>query len=125
MNLAANPAYAKKLAELRKKHQEWTKQYGDLGAINEVELVKKWWNGQSAPPVTEKAVIGLSNGTVSITCPTKGASIGFRTKAKGPWQVYTKPFVMKSGDSLFVMSHRIGYVPSESRIKINYQKASD
>lgn len=125
VNLAANPAYAKKLVELRKKHQEWTKQYGDLGAINEVELVKKWWNGQSAPPVTEKAVIGLSNGTVSITCPTKGASIGFRTKAKGPWQVYTKPFVMKSGDSLFVMSHRIGYVPSESRIKINYQKASD
>ena len=38
-NLANNPAYKAKLTELRQKHFEWIKQFGDLGAIPEKELV--------------------------------------------------------------------------------------
>ena len=117
VNLASKPAYAAKLAELRKKHEEWMNRYGDLGAINEVDLLKKWWNGQANPPVTEKAMVDRTNGLVKLSCPTAGASIGFRKKAKGPWQVYTQAFSLNQGDSLYVMSHRIGYRPTEIRLK--------
>jgi len=117
VNLASKPAYAAKLAELRKKHEEWMNRYGDLGAINEVDLLKKWWNGQANPPVTEKAIVDRTNGLVKLSCPTAGASIGFRKKAKGPWQVYTQAFSVNQGDSLYVMSHRIGYRPTEIRFK--------
>jgi len=117
VNLASKPAYAAKLAELRKKHEEWMNRYGDLGAINEVDLLKKWWNGQATPPVTEKAIVDRTNGLVKLSCPTAGASIGFRKKAKGPWQVYTQAFSVNQGDSLYVMSHRIGYRPTEIRLK--------
>ena len=117
VNLANNPAYAKKLAELRNKHVEWTKRYGDLGAKPELALVKEWWKGESKPPLTEKAEVLVSNGMAKLSCATEGASIGYRMKAKGPWQVYSQPFTVHPGDSLYVVSHRIGYVPAEIRLK--------
>jgi hypothetical protein len=95
----------------------WIKQYGDLGAKPELEMIKEWWNGQDKPPVTEKSNVAIANGTVQLSCPTAGASIGFRKNSKETWQVYTKPFSLNNGDSLYVMSHRIGFVPTEIRLK--------
>jgi N-sulfoglucosamine sulfohydrolase len=109
INLAANPAYARKLAELRKKHEEWTKRYGDLGAINEVEMVKKWWAGQTEAPSTAVPEIRLKKGLVHISCQTEGASIGYRTDPKQAWNVYTEPFPAPSGKKIFVKAQRIGY----------------
>jgi arylsulfatase A-like enzyme len=116
-NLANNPTYKDKLVELRGKHLAWIKQYGDLGAKPELEMIKEWWNGQDKPPVTEKSNVSIANGTVQLSCPTAGASIGFRKNSKETWQVYTKPFSLNNGDSLYVMSHRIGFVPTEIRLK--------
>ena len=116
-NLANNPTYKDKLIELRGKHLAWIKQYGDLGAKPELEMIKEWWNGQDKPPVTEKSSVSIANGTVQLSCPTAGASIGFRKNSKETWQVYTKPFSLNNGDSLYVMSHRIGFVPTEIRMK--------
>jgi hypothetical protein len=59
----------------------------------------------------------LADGAVKLFCPTAGASIGFRKNSKETWKVYTQPFAINHGDSLYVMSHRIGFVPTEIRLK--------
>lgn len=61
-NLAEDPQYAGKLAELRAALQEWAKMYGDMGAIPEV--------------ITE-------SGGVRISCTARGASIGYYITRKG------------------------------------------
>jgi hypothetical protein len=108
-NLANDPTYAVKLKELRREHEKWIKQYGDLGAIPEKELVAGWWNGQNHAPVTEKPVVKLVKGQVTLTCATAGASIAYRKSAKDTWQVYTKPVKLVLTDSLYVLAQRIGF----------------
>jgi arylsulfatase A-like enzyme len=117
INLAANPSYKKKLEELRQKHVEWISRYGDLGAVPELDLLKQWWKGEANPPSTEKARVSYVGGEVQLSCLTPGASIGFRRNAKDTWMVYTKPITINKGDSLYIMSHRIGYSPTEMRLK--------
>ena len=118
-NLANDPKYKAKLLELRTKHQEWIKKYGDLGAIPEKELLAKWWNGKDQAPKTNEAIITISDGKVSIICATKGASIGYKKhQNEKSWDVYSKPIQVKTGDSLYVLAHRIGYLPSEI-VKMN------
>lgn len=117
INLAANPSYKRKLEELRQKHVDWINRYGDLGAIPELDLLKQWWKGEANPPSTDKAKVSLVAGKVQLSCLTPGASIGFRKNAKDTWMVYTQPITINKGDSLYIMSHRIGYSPTEMRLK--------
>jgi len=112
VNLASNPAYASKLAELRKKQEDWINRYGDLGAINELELIKNWWGGKSEPPKTATPKILLVAGKVHLSCQTDGASIGYRTDTKQSWSVYTGPFIAPAGKKIFVTAQRIGYKAS-------------
>lgn len=113
-NLADNPAYKAKLIELRQKHLEWMKQFGDLGAIPEKELVTSWWQGKDKAPETASPEITLKDGKAHIISATKGASIAYKKHEKEKeWQVYTKPFSIQKGDSLYVIAHRIGYSASK------------
>lgn len=41
-NLADDPAYTNKLEELRAAFQTWTKEVGDLGALDEKDMLLKW-----------------------------------------------------------------------------------
>ena len=113
-NLANNPTYKAKLTELRQKHLEWIKQFGDLGAIPENELVASWWQGKDKAPETSSPEISLKEGKVSIVSATKGASIAYKKHEKDKeWQVYSKPFHIQKGDSLYVIAHRIGFSASK------------
>ncbi len=113
-NLADNPAYKAKLIELRQKHLEWMKQFGDLGAIPEKELVTSWWQGKDKAPETASPEITLKDGKAHIISATKGTSIAYKKHEKEKeWQVYTKPFSIQQGDSLYVVAHRIGYSASK------------
>jgi hypothetical protein len=96
---------------------DWINRYGDLGAIPELDLLKQWWKGEANPPSTEKARVSFVGGKVQLSCLTPGASIGFRKNAKDTWMVYTQPITISKGDSLYIMSHRIGYSPTEMRLK--------
>jgi arylsulfatase A-like enzyme len=118
-NLATNPDYAEKLAELQAAHLKWIEDYGDLGALNEQEMVLNWWGGKDTPPVTAASDISYENGKVSLSSPTKGASMGYRKSTADSWSVYTKPFDWMAGDSLYVNAHRIGYVASKVAIVLN------
>jgi N-sulfoglucosamine sulfohydrolase len=112
-NLVTNPQYKAKLNELRNQHKMWLKQYGDLGAIPEKELVAKWWNGNEKAPQTSSPQISKTNHLTTINCSTSGASIGYKKHwADKSWEVYSKPLKDLKGDSLYVIAHRIGYAPS-------------
>lgn len=117
-NLASDPAFAEKLAELRKAHEQWIADYGDFGAVNEMEMVRTWWKGNDTPPVTAEAEIGFSNGKITLTCPTPSALIGWRKSSRESWKLYTGPFEATTGDSLYVNTHRIGYEAVEVSIKL-------
>jgi arylsulfatase A-like enzyme len=122
LNLVKNPKYQAKLVELRKKHQEWLNKYGDLGAIPEKELLAKWWNGKDKAPQTSPPLISTQRNKVSINCTNKGASIGYKKHWNDKsWEVYSKPFNVSNDDSLYVLTHRIGYLPSQIvKMKVSF-----
>jgi arylsulfatase A-like enzyme len=122
LNLVNNPKYQAKLVELRKKHQEWLNKYGDLGAIPEKELLAKWWNGKDKAPQTNPPLISTQRNKVSINCTNKGASIGYKKHWNDKsWEVYSKPFNVSNDDSLYVLTHRIGYLPSQIvKMKVSF-----
>ncbi|MFN3996651.1 sulfatase [Algoriphagus sp.] len=117
-NLVEIPEYADKLKELRKAHEDWIAKYGDLGALNEMEMVRNWWGGKDEPPITEPAQVKFENGKVSLSSATSSASIGYRKSKNDSWRVYAAPFDGNPGDSLYVNAHRIGFEPSEKAVII-------
>ena len=77
-NLAADPTYADKLAELRGAHEAWMKEVGDMAAIPEREMLRQWWNGSDTPPTTATPELVKVKGGYQLACATKGASIGYK-----------------------------------------------
>ncbi len=118
-NLAGDPAYAEKLAELRAELERWLTAIGDQPNLPEGELVEQLWNGADEQPATAPPVEETTEEGVRLSCPTEGASIGYKivTGNQGPasWEVYTGPFRAPAGSTLLVQAHRIGYVPSETK----------
>lgn len=112
-NLASDPAFSEKLIELRKAHEQWIADYGDLGKVNEMEMVRTWWKGKDVPPVTPPVKITFESGKVHLTCANPNASIGYRFSETEGWKVYTGPFEAKKGETIYLNSHRIGYEPTE------------
>ncbi len=113
VNLAENPAYKDKLIALRSEHQLWLKKYGDLGAIPEKEMLNKMWDGQNAPPSTQKPELKVKNQQVTITSKTPGAFIAYRIKGENTWQPYIGPLKLVKDQKLEVVARRIGYKPSD------------
>ena len=63
-------------------------------------------------------VINATNGKISISCPTEGASIGYKVAGNDgmepkSWTVYQKPFAFPKGAKLLVEAHRIGFKESK------------
>lgn len=112
-NLIGNPDCEEKLQELRAAHEQWMKDYPDMSAIPEMEMVRNWWGGKDEAPITAEPKVEFTGGKVSISSATKGASIGYRKSAKDVWTIFQRPIEMQDGDSLYVLAHRIGYEPSE------------
>ncbi len=117
-NLAANPEYYDKLEELRAEMDRWIAEIGDQPNLPEAELIKQLWSGENEQPKTEEPVITIADGKVTITCPTEGASIGYKiVSADGTepmsWSVYQGPIVISKGEKLLVKAHRIGFKASK------------
>jgi len=112
-NLAGQSGLAPQLKRLRGEMNRWLAEIPDLGAIPEKKLVSDWWNGAAQPPPTAQPILARQGSRVRITCPTEGASIGYKTHWQAPWRVYSQPFVLAPGDSLYAVTQRIGYRPGE------------
>ncbi len=114
-DLAKDPAYADKLAELRAECERWMKAVDDKGFIPEKELRERFWPG-GEQPVTAEPEVTIDDGLVNLSCPTAGASIGYKVLTSGQeppaWMVYTAPFKLPEGARLKVRAQRIGYAPS-------------
>ncbi|WP_026947718.1 hypothetical protein [Algoriphagus marincola] len=94
-------------------------QCGDKGDLNEMEMVRSWWNGAENPPVTAEAAVSFSEGKVTLSCPTSSALIGWRKSGSDSWKIYTGPFEAVLGDSIYVNTHRIGYDSAKKAIVVN------
>ena len=84
----------------------------DKGFINEIDLISDFYpNGKAqltAPPSIE-----FNNGEVSVSCETPGARIGYRfTSEKAAylgWNHYSIPLIEREGDTLEIITHRLGF----------------
>jgi len=115
-NLVENPEYQEKLTELRAACNLWMESMEDKGIIDEGDLIAGFWPG-NVQPVTQEPQITKSNGMVTITSSTDGASVGYQLISEGEklgdiWTVYTVPVKSDSG-TLFTIADRIGYKPSK------------
>jgi len=113
-NLADNPAYAKTRQRLIQALDNHLKTVGDLGAVDERDLVRGWWGGQlQEQPITETPNAIMKGKDLTLRSATAGASIAYRFGSNGPWRPYEQPFTLTKADSLWAIAHRIGYAPSE------------
>ncbi|AEI49460.1 sulfatase family protein [Runella slithyformis] len=109
-NLAEDPDYQDRLRELSKVYEEWIQKVGDKAAEPEMVMVRQWWSGKEQAPITETPQIQSDFSKITLSCATKGASIGYKQRWKDPsWKVYTQPITASAVDSLYVVAHRIGY----------------
>ncbi len=121
-NLAGKPEYEELLSQFRKMLKDWMEEIDDPGAISEKELVWSMWP-EGEQPLTDDPVIQSRRGKVSIKCKTDGASIGYiinRSRQDRPqhWRIYQGSFDLEVGDTLTVVTHRIGYKPSKPVIYV-------
>ena len=116
-NLAGDPAYADKLAELRAEMDRWMQATGDKGLIPEAEYLQQIWP-DGKQPATAIPEVSIQEGLLNLTTATEGAVIGYQWLEAGEaasvgWNLYTEPLQVREGKTLLTRAHRIGYLPSE------------
>ncbi|SDL54410.1 Arylsulfatase A [Catalinimonas alkaloidigena] len=112
-NLATDPAYAEKRAELRGALYRWMFATGDKGFIPEKELREMMWpNGRQ--PVTAAPTFAQEDGRWTLTCATPGASIAYRPTGEARWRVYQQPFAAAEPAAWEAVALRIGYTLSDT-----------
>ncbi len=116
-NLAGDPAYAKKLVELREECERWMASIDDKGFIPEEELIRQFWPDK-VQPKTEAPVALWKEGKLHIDNATEGASLGYKSaKDEDPWrgwQIYKRPIAVPANEEIKIIAHRIGYAPSDT-----------
>lgn len=116
-NLASDPTFAEKLAELRAQHERWKTETNDWGLIQETELKKRLWPPDGAQPVTAQVTfkqerVDGDKTRITLSSTTEGASIAYATGSKAHWSLYTAPLELKRGAILYAQAIRIGYAHS-------------
>jgi N-sulfoglucosamine sulfohydrolase len=117
-NIAADPAYTDKLAELRKEMDSWMSFIDDKGLMPEVELIESMWpNGVQPATLAPIAKKSGNDGFITLHSETEGASIGYQLLSEGDevgttWQIYLNPVLVKTDQRLLAIAHRIGFIPS-------------
>ncbi len=117
-NLANDPDYSEKLEELRTEMDRWIEDIGDQPNLPERELIDQLWKGKNTKPITSEPIIASSDGKITITCSTEGASLGYKIidndgAIPKAWTIYQEPFATPQGTNLLVQAHRIGFERSE------------
>jgi N-sulfoglucosamine sulfohydrolase len=132
-NLINDPTLKTVLADLRKRHKIWTIETGDMGHMNEPELIEQMWPG-GKQPVTDIPYFIINSRedrssknyraggtytspmTISFYCPTHGASIvyTFEEKDNPHWLLYNGPLHLNPGSyNARVKAVRYGYRESD------------
>ena len=121
-NVATNPEYANKLVELRNALSAWQIEIDDKGFLPENEIVKSFWPDMKQP-VTEDVVFSLnSDGLLSLTTVTPGASIGYQLDeniGSDSWKFYHKPLRINEDQQIAARAIRIGFKASNITLNQN------
>ncbi|PWH83282.1 sulfatase [Algibacter marinivivus] len=131
-NLAENPQYASVLTKMRATLETHLKNRPDLGLQPEAKLINEMWPNFEQPitdNVTLSTSTALSTGsvgtphgkTITLTCATQGASIGYYVSDKpdekldlnSRWQLYSKPISVAKGKTIYTIAQRIGFKESK------------
>jgi len=126
-NLAEDPQYREVLERMRKVHQQWAKETKDTGLIPEPELNEMKFPGGVIPKTAEPRfhivnmpglagnMTGLPGSRISVTisCPTSGASIAYKTGRDNVWRLYSGSVVMQAGELLVAKAFRLGFEASD------------
>jgi len=115
-NLASDPAYFEKLAELRQAHISFMEENGDLGMIPETDLIRILWPPNGEQPITAAPKINISEDSLQLTSNTEGASIAYRFSEDERWKLYVEPIPLPDKEQVEVVAIRIGWKESE-RVK--------
>ena len=121
-NVATKPEHADKLVELRNALSAWQIEIDDKGFLPENEIVKSFWPDMKQP-VTEDVVFSLnSDGLISLTSTTPGASIGYQLDeniGSNSWQFYHKPLSINEDQQIAARAIRIGFKASKTTLNQN------
>ena len=121
-NVATKPEYADKLVELRNALSAWQIEIDDKGFLPENEIVKSFWPDMKQP-VTEDVVFSLnSDGLLSLTTVTPGASIGYQLDeniGSDSWKFYHKPLRINEDQQIAARAIRIGFKASNITLNQN------
>lgn len=132
-NLVNDPKFGPVLDDLRKRHKQWTLETGDMGHLNEPEMIEQMWPGGKQPVTDipyfiinspeERASKNYRTGgtysspmTLGFYCPTHGASLvyTFEDKENPHWLLYSGPLHIRPGTyNIRVKAVRYGYRDSE------------
>jgi arylsulfatase A-like enzyme len=123
-NLAEDPAYEKKLKELRDECSRWMTDINDMGEIDEAEILETFWPNREQP-VTINPTYETKDGELFLSSETEGANIGYKLyqhdeTPPDKWEVYTGPIQILVDNRIEAVAHRLGYAPSEI-IKIEFR----
>lgn len=121
-NLIDEPAHRTRIDEMRTRLDAWMDRTGDLGLIaDEGAMVReRLWDGASRKPRTAAAMPTVERRpegrAATITCPTPGASLGFRRHGEEVWTPVTGPVpIDDAGEVIELLAHRIGFEPRRIR----------
>ncbi len=132
-NLAQAPEFGKELVRLRGALDAWIDETGDLGAIPEFVMVRRWYPDGKQPVTAVPVFIPISRdnwgetiaqenimlsgpAALQISSATQGASIAYKTDPDDPhWKLYTEPLRLETGQTTVIAKAiRIGYRESDS-----------
>jgi N-sulfoglucosamine sulfohydrolase len=129
-NLAADPAHRETLERLRAECDRWLADVGDLGEIDEAQMVAGWYPDgvPEVPPPRLVAVTPTDAGTapahgeadidgpafIQIHSGTQGASIEYRVGDDPNWRMYAGPIRLAADTAVTIHARadRIGFTPS-------------
>ena len=112
-NLIDVPEHAERIKTMRAALDAWTSETVDLGLIHpETKLVQeKLWPPDGKQPATADPKVTVTDGVLTITCATEGASIGWRKRGgdNASWRVYVEPVKVSGEQAYEAVAHRIGF----------------
>jgi arylsulfatase A-like enzyme len=118
-NIVNEKSYAKVAGRMREALNSWIIRIRDKGFMQEKELIGMMWHGTEKPvtaaPVMKVADHHGNTMVVTMTCPTKGASIAYHLNTDPPdyWHLYTRGITIPQGSTLRAKAIRIGFKPSD------------
>ncbi|HUX97615.1 MAG TPA: sulfatase-like hydrolase/transferase [Bacteroidales bacterium] len=132
-NLVHDPAMKLTLSDMRELLDKWTLETGDMGHMNEPEMIEQMWPGGKQPVADipyfitnsqeDRGTKNLRTGgtysypmTLAFYCPTHGASIVYTFEsAQNPhWLLYNGPLHLTRGNhTIRVKAVRYGYKESD------------